>query len=129
MVSHVLNEVGADFGIPAERRVLVGFSQSVSLNYRFAANCPASVRGVIGICGGLPGDWETGAYQPVSASLLHIARREDEYYAPGATTGYEERLRRRAGDVEFHLVDGGHQMPSAGKQIVGPWVKRVLREA
>ena len=36
-------------------RILVGFSQSVSLNYRFAATCPDAVRGVIaGV--GLAGD-------------------------------------------------------------------------
>ena len=48
----IADEAGSEFGVPPERRVLVGFSQSVSLNYRFAATHPASVRGVIGICGG-----------------------------------------------------------------------------
>jgi len=126
MVSHVLEEAGAQFGIPPARRVLAGFSQPVGLNYRFAATCPGAVRGVIAICGGLPGDWETGAYQPVHAALLHIARRQDEYYKPDVTGLYPERLRRRAGDVEFHLIDGGHQMPSTGRQYVAPWLQRIL---
>src|SRR5205807_1005964 len=39
MVSHVLNEAGNQFDIPPGRRVLVGFSQSVGLNYRFVATC------------------------------------------------------------------------------------------
>ena len=126
MVSHVAEEVGRQFGIPRERRLLLGFSQPVALNYRFAATCPEAVRGVIGICGGLPGDWDDGAYQPVSAAVLHIARRNDEYYPPAVTGSYAERLRRRAADVEFHLIDGGHQMPSEGNRLVAPWVKRVL---
>src|SRR5438067_1592043 len=50
MVLHVLEEAGAEFGIPPERRLLVGFSQGVALNYRFAATCPEAVRGVVGIC-------------------------------------------------------------------------------
>src|SRR5262245_18995763 len=33
MVLHVLNEVGREYRIPPERRILVGFSQPVSLNY------------------------------------------------------------------------------------------------
>jgi hypothetical protein len=37
MVLHVLEEAGGELAIPAERRVLLGFSQPVSLNYRFAA--------------------------------------------------------------------------------------------
>lgn len=126
MVSHVLDEVGARFSIDPARRLLVGFSQSVALNYRFSATCPNAVRGVLAICGGLPGDWETGAYQPVTASVLHIARRADEYYAPDLTEKYPNRLRHRATDVEFHLIDGGHQMPSSASGIVTPWLNRIL---
>jgi phospholipase/carboxylesterase len=126
MVSHVLEEAGREFGIPPSRRFLVGFSQSVSLNYRFAATRPEEVRGVIAICGGIPGDWDTGSYQPVRAALLHIARQDDAYYLPVVTERYAGRLRQRAADVEFHLIGGGHQMPSSGSQIVGPWLRRLL---
>jgi predicted esterase len=126
MVLHVADEVGRQFAIPLERRLLVGFSQSVGLNYRFAATHPNAVRGVVGICGGLPGDWNDGAYKPVSAAVLHIARSGDEYYPPGVTDHYAERLLRRAADVEVHLIDGGHQMPSSGSRIVGPWLRRIL---
>jgi predicted esterase len=127
MVLHVLSEVGRQFGIPPERRILTGFSQSVALNYRFAATHPDAIRGVVGICGGLPGDWDDGAYQPVTASVLHIARGSDEYYPPNVTGTYLERLRRRATDVEFHLIEGKHQVPSDGSRIVRPWLKRVLQ--
>jgi phospholipase/carboxylesterase len=126
MVLHVLSEVGREYGIPPSRSVLVGFSQAVGANYRFAAMCPDAIRGVIGICGGIPGDWDAETYGQVSAALLHIARRQDEIYAPATTETYRERLERRAADVEFHLIDGGHQMPSEGKRIVGPWLQRVL---
>jgi phospholipase/carboxylesterase len=126
MVLHVLDEAARQFGIPADRRLLVGFSQAVSLNYRLAATCPDAIRGVIAICGGLPGDWDEGDYRPVSAALLHIARSQDEYYPPAVTAQYAERLRRRATDVEFHLIDGGHQVPSGGKRLVSPWMERIL---
>lgn len=126
MVLHVLAEVGREFAIPAARHLLAGFSQSVGLNYRLAGTCPDAVRGVIAICGGLPSDWDEGDYGPVKAALLHIARREDEYYPPSVTEHYAARLRRRASDVEFHLLDGGHRMPSNGNLIVDPWVRRIL---
>ncbi len=126
MVSHVLDEVGREFDIPPERRVLAGFSQSVALNYRFVATHPEAVRGVLAICGGLPGDWETGAYQPVSAAVLHIARRQDQFYPPEVTNRYPGRLRMRAADVEFHLLEGGHQAPSNGSLIVEPWTAKLL---
>jgi predicted esterase len=126
MVTQVLSEAGSRFGIPPARRILVGFSQPVALNYRFAATHPEAIRGVVGICGGLPGDWDDGAYQPVKASVLHIARIGDEYYPPSVTNQYEGRLRRRAADVEFHSIEGAHQVPSSAHQIVGPWLKRLL---
>lgn len=127
MVSHVLEAEGKEFGIPTARRLLVGFSQSVSLNYRFAATCPEAVRGIIAICGGLPSDWDNGGYKRVNAAVLHIARRQDEYYPSEVTEQYLERLRLRAADVEFHLLEGGHQMPSRGRLVVDPWLHRILR--
>jgi phospholipase/carboxylesterase len=126
MLLHVIHEAGERFGIDPARRLLVGFSQPVGLNYRFAATHPDEVRGVIGICGGLPKNWEDGDYGNVSARLLHIARREDEFFAPAVTEKYADRLRVRADDVEFHLLEGGHRFPSKAGPIVEHWIERVF---
>jgi predicted esterase len=126
MLLHVTHEAGERFGIDPGRRLLVGFSQPVGLNYRFVATHPGEVRGVIGICGGLPKNWEDGQYRRVSAGLLHIARREDEFFAPEVTEKYADRLRARADDVEFHLLDGGHRFPSKAGPIVERWIERVF---
>ncbi|HVN05000.1 MAG TPA: hypothetical protein VMT86_11315 [Bryobacteraceae bacterium] len=125
MLLHVLNGAGREYGIPPSRRLLVGFSQPVGMNYRFAATYPDEVRGVIGICGGIPRNWEDGSYRPVTASLLHIARREDEFYKPEVTERYAERLRLRAADVEFHLLEGGHRFPSKARPIADAWLQRI----
>jgi phospholipase/carboxylesterase len=125
MVRYVLEHAGTQFGIPAERRLLVGFSQSVALNYRFAAAHEDAIQGVIAICGGLPADWGAVAPRTIRASVLHIAARQDEYYPLSATESYPERLGRHAADVEFHLIDGGHWMPPSAGAIVGRWLSRV----
>ena len=126
MVLHVLDEAGRNCGIPPGRRILAGFSQSVGLNYRLAATHPDAVRGVVGVCGGLPSDWETGPYQAMKASVLHIARRGDEFYPPGVTEQYPQRLGLRAADVEFHLIDGGHAFPSKARVFAEPWIARII---
>ena len=46
-----------DDGIADQSRIfLLGFSQSCALNYRFAFTHVDILRGVVGICGGVPGD-------------------------------------------------------------------------
>ncbi|MBI3681395.1 MAG: hypothetical protein HY235_13505 [Acidobacteria bacterium] len=129
MVRHVRSELENRFQIPAVRTILIGFSQPVGYNYRFAATCPAEIGGVIGICGGVPKDFETGDYTRVSAALVHIARQEDEFFPPSVTADYERKLRTRAADVEFHLLPGSHRFPSKAGQVIEPWLKRVFRAA
>lgn len=113
-------------GLGPRRTILVGFSQPVGMNYRFAATHNGLVAGVIGICGGVPRNWEDGSYQQVDAALLHIARDDDEYFPLDTVSRFEERLRRRASDVEFHLIPGKHRFPSTASHIVEPWLDRVL---
>ena len=126
MLLEVLAALRDRFGIPAARCMLAGFSQPVGLNYRFAATWPDEVRGVIGICGGVPRDWEEDKYRPVTAALLHISRQEDEFYPPDKSSKFGERLRKHASDVEFHLLPGGHRFPSTARQIAQPWMERVF---
>lgn len=126
MVGKVLADLRARFSIGPGRCALLGFSQPVGLNYRFAATHPDQVRGVIAICGGVPRDWEEGEYETVAAAILHISREQDEFYPAEIAAGFEKRLRSRAADVEFHLIPGSHRFPSKASQIVQPWIERVF---
>jgi phospholipase/carboxylesterase len=126
MVRKTLAALRERFGVEPERCLLLGFSQPVGLNYRFVATHPAEVAGVIGICGGIPRDWEEDKYQPVQAAILHISRDQDEFYPLDAVSKFPERLRRRASDVEFHLLPGPHRFPSKAGEIVRPWIEKVF---
>ena len=106
-----------------KRIFLLGFSQTCALNYRFAFTRPDHLRGVVGICGGLPGDWETSeGYQPTRAAVLHLAGTRDEYYPPARVADYEERLRLRAQSVEFKSYDAAHEMVPAMREDVRAWL-------
>ena len=126
MVLEVLALLKGRFASAPQRCALIGFSQPVGLNYRFAATYPDQIGGVIGICGGVPRDWQEPKYKPVTASLLHISRDEDEFYPVEMATGFAGRLRERARDVEFHMLPGPHRFPSKAGAIVRPWLKRVF---
>ena len=127
MVKAVAGEVGGKFGFGPQRMVLMGFSQPVGLNYRFAGTQPEIFGGVIGICGGVPRDWEEPKYQAVRAAVLHISRDADEFYPVALAQEFPARLRAHAADVEFHMLPGGHRFPSKAAGIVRPWLGRVFR--
>ncbi|HEV7892858.1 MAG TPA: hypothetical protein VGP08_19750 [Pyrinomonadaceae bacterium] len=106
-----------------DRIFLLGFSQSCALNYRFAFTHTEVLRGVVGICGGLPGDWETGdAYGETGASVLHISGTRDEFYTPERVADYAERLRMRARDVETRAYDAPHDFTPEMRTDVRTWL-------
>ena len=103
---------------------LLGFSQSCALNYRFAFTHPDRLRGVIGICGGLPGDWDTGElYQETDGAVFHLAGENDEFYPPSRVSNYPEQLRKRAPDVSFRSYDAGHEIVQSMRDDVRVWLR------
>jgi phospholipase/carboxylesterase len=108
------------------RVFLFGFSQSCALNYRFAFTHADILRGVVGVCGGLPGDWETSdAYHDTQASVLHLAGAGDEFYTPEIVADYADRLRMRAREVVFKSYDAGHELTPAMREDTRAWLARM----
>jgi phospholipase/carboxylesterase len=119
LVAALVDEGVAD----AARVFLLGFSQSCAINYRFVFTYPKVLRGVVGICGGLPGDWETNpAYGETRASVLHLSGARDEFYTPERVAPYAEQLRRRARDVETRAYDCGHEFAPEMRADVRAWL-------
>jgi phospholipase/carboxylesterase len=107
-----------------ERIFLLGFSQSCALNYRFAFTHTEFLRGIVGICGGLPGDWKTGElYRPTKAAVFHLAGRRDEFYPPKRVHDYVARLGTRAREVEMRSYDAGHEIVPAMREDVREWLR------
>ena len=107
----------------SESVFLMGFSQSCALNYRFAFTHRDVLRGVIGICGGLPGDWETSdRYGETRASVLYLSGTRDEFYTPERVEDYAERLRLRSADVEARAYDAAHEFVPAMRGDVRAWL-------
>ena len=107
------------------RVFLLGFSQTCALNYRFAFTHPEYLRGVVGVCGGLPGDWETSEdYKRTNAAVFHLAGEKDEYYPPARVSDYAERLRLRAQDVEFKSYDAAHEIVPAMRDDIKNWLQK-----
>ena len=102
---------------------LMGFSQSCALNYRFAFTHREQLRGVVGICGGLPGDWDSSElYKQTNAAVLHLTGNRDEFYPPTRTKDYAAQLERRARDVEMRSYDAEHEIVPAMREDVREWL-------
>lgn len=121
LISTLVNE-----GIADEQRIfLLGFSQTCAMNFRFAFTHPDKLRGVIGICGGLPGDWETSAlYQATDAAVLYLSGERDEFYPPARVSDYGERLKLRAREVEVRSHDAAHEFVPSMREHVREWLSR-----
>lgn len=119
-----------DEGVADETRIfLMGFSQSCALNYRFAFTYPQYLKGVIGICGGIPGDWETSPlYQPAEVDVFHLAGRRDEFYTPERVQDYERQLKTRARSVAFKSYNAAHEYVPAMYPDVVQWLTRIADE-
>lgn len=119
-----------DEGVADETRIfLMGFSQSCALNYRFAFTYPQYLKGVIGICGGIPGDWETSPlYQPAEVDVFHLAGRRDEFYTPERVQDYERQLKTRARSVAFKSYNAAHEYVPEMYPDVVQWLTRIADE-
>jgi predicted esterase len=123
-INRVLDSLIEEGACDPGRLFLMGFSQTCALNYRYAFTCPNRLRGVVGICGGLPGDWETSKlYKETAASVLHLSGTRDEFYTPARVADYGERLRIRARDVEVKAYDAAHEMTLAMREDIKVWLQ------
>src|SRR4029078_4237843 len=119
-----LIEILTEEGVADPARIfLLGFSQSCALNYRFAFSHPDRLRGIIGICGGIPGDWETSAsYRETTADVFHLTGTRDEFYTPGRVSDYEQQLGTRARSVTFKNYDAAHEIVQEMRDDVKQWL-------
>lgn len=119
LISRLTEEGVAD----PTRIFLLGFSQSCALNYRFAFTHPERLKGVIGICGGIPGDWETNhGYHGPALDVFHLAGTRDDFYTPERVRDYENQLATRARRVTFKSYDAAHEIVPQMREDVRQWL-------
>lgn len=123
MLIKVIDQLLSEDLIDPGRVFLLGFSQSCALNYRFAFTHPEYLKGVVGVCGGIPGDWETSElYKPTRAAVFHLTGARDEFYPPSRVADYASRLTLRVPDVKFETYDAGHEMVAPMHRDINEWL-------
>jgi len=106
---------------------LLAFSQPCAYNYRFVFTHPRAIRGVIGVCGGVPNDWnENPHYRPARTHVLHIAATEDEWYSREKNLEFRRKLAQRAGSLDFRFYQSPHKFPRAAIPHIRRWIEKHL---
>jgi predicted esterase len=106
---------------------LLGFSQACSYNYRFAFTYPRQVRGVIAVCGGVPGDWDRNPrYQAGHTQVLHIAATRDRWYTREKNASFRDQLAQRAASIDFRFYKSNHRFPRAAIPHIRRWIEAKL---
>ena len=122
----LIEQLTAERAIDPSRVFLIGFSQSCALNYRFAFTYPDKLKGIIGICGGIPGDWDSNEnYQPTTAAVFHLNGTRDEFYTSERVKDYARQLRTRAGSLDWKDYDAAHEIIPEMRDDVRAWLTQL----
>jgi predicted esterase len=121
-LSSVIESIAGEFPVDRGAIFLMAFSQSVSLCYRFAFTNAGVVRGVIAVCGGIPGDWDENKYKPSNTDVLIVAGETDEFYPVERTRRFKEALERRASSVDYVSYPLGHVFPRESLPMIRDWI-------
>jgi predicted esterase len=110
-IIRVIERMSAEGKIDPGQVYLYGFSQACALNFRFAFTYPERLRGVIGVCGGIPGDLETNpVYQPFPAPVLYLHGNDDEFYDQEQFAQFDKRLSRFAARLIAKKYKAKHEI-------------------
>ncbi|MBL8168041.1 MAG: dienelactone hydrolase family protein [Acidobacteria bacterium] len=128
LLNQIIDELGESGQADTSRVFLLGFSQACGVNFRYAFTHDR-VRGVVAICGGIPGDWPSAEeteskYHSGSVDVLYIAAERDEFYTPERMRQNAEALKRRARSVELQIFDAKHEVPRASYSLMNEWLLR-----
>ncbi|MDQ4122630.1 MAG: dienelactone hydrolase family protein [Acidobacteriota bacterium] len=112
-------------GITDENRIfMLGFSQSCALNFRLAFSHPELLRGVVGISGGIPGDWdENENYRKTEAQIFYLYGTRDEFYPLETFERNAEKLKSRAANYQSKVYDAAHEITDEMRRDLNRWLQ------
>lgn len=126
-VLDVIDKLDTDNSIDRERVFLFGFSQACALNFRFAFTYPDILRGIIGVCGGIPGDLDTNpSYKPFSAETFYLYGDDDEFYTQEQFATFNEKLDATLPNYRSKHYSAKHEITEEMRADMKEWLSRLI---
>jgi predicted esterase len=122
-VLKVVEELSGRGIVDPKQVYLYGFSQSCALNFRFAFTHPESLKGIIGVCGGIPSDLDSNeAYSPTIADVLYLYGDDDEFYPLEKFEAYDARLQEYLPNLETRKYKAKHVISNEMRADMRDWL-------
>jgi predicted esterase len=122
-VDAVLDRLSAEGRIDPAAVFLLGFSQSVAMNFRYAFTFPGRIRGVVAVAGGIPGDWAASPkFRDAAIDVLYLAGRDDEFYPPAKIEENARALETRGARVDVRVLESRHDFPPEAAERIREWL-------
>ncbi len=111
-------------GLVDERRIYIyGFSQACALDFRFAFTYPEVLAGVIGVCGGIPGDLETNEiYKPFPARTFYLYGDDDEFYTQEQFAAFNQKLSETLPNFRSKHYAAKHEITQEMRDDIREWL-------
>jgi predicted esterase len=121
----VIEKLGNDGLIDPSRIYTYGFSQACALNFRFAFTHPEVLKGIIGVCGGIPGDLDTNPiYKPFDAETFYLYGDDDEFYTQEKFVGFEQKLRDMLPNFRSSKYNAKHEITQEMREDIKEFLMR-----
>ncbi len=102
---------------------LYGFSQACALNFKFAFTHSDVLRGIAGVCGGIPGDLETNPlYKIFDAKTFYLFGDDDEFYTQEQFQAFNEKLSARLPNYRSKHYAAKHEITEEMRFDIQAWL-------
>ncbi len=126
-VLDVIDKLALDALIDRKRVFMYGFSQACALDFRFAFTYPEILHGVIGVCGGIPGDLDANpVYKRFAAETFYLYGDDDEFYTQEQFRTFNEKLAAIVPNYRSKHYAAKHEITDEMRADIKDWLKRFI---
>lgn len=108
---YILQEMEKNYANNISIKMLMGFSQSVALNFRFIFTYPNVFDKYIALCGGIPANFkEMTAFKKTETDILYLGCKRDLIYPAPIIKRNAETIRPLCRNIKTKILDGTHKI-------------------